>query len=180
MQQLVKVHTHGIATNKHSGWGYALRIGIDLIERAGSAPGTTPNRACLTAAVESLKLLKEYVGRSFRVELTASEYVTDGMGWMAKWAARGWKTPTNTTPTNVDLWQELYELALPHEVVLVKPTAWDPDAERAEQLAGYMAVGGGSGGVQFYLPTPVRGGLKGILAAKAALEARLPQAKEKL
>jgi ribonuclease HI len=57
--------------------------------------------------------------------------------WIHGWKKRGWKTASKEPVKNVDLWQQLDELARPHEIQWhwVKGHAGDPGNERADQLA---------------------------------------------
>jgi ribonuclease HI len=129
----------------------------------------------MMGVIEALKLLKGY-GRPYNIELFSdSEYVLDGIAYMDRWAAKGWRTTYQTEVKNRDLWTELLELSRPHTIVCswVEGHSGDRRNERCHVLANQMAMAGGGNGVEFYLPPPpVRGGLKGILAAKAALEGK--------
>jgi ribonuclease HI len=145
-QQEAIIHTDGSCSangrGRRGGWAFVLRIGLDVIERCGSATSSTSNRMELQAVIEALKLLREY-GQSYDVEIVSdSRYVIDGVSnWMHKWAKKGWITSTKTVVANKDLWVELFELAQPHKITCswVESHAGDPDNERADQLANQMA-----------------------------------------
>ena len=120
------------------GWGALLRTkGAKGAEKElwGGEPDTTNNRMELTAAIRALEALK----RPSRVRLyTDSQYVLKGISeWIRDWKRRGWRTAGKKPVKNIDLWQQLDELAARHEVEWhwVKGHAGHPENERADQLA---------------------------------------------
>jgi ribonuclease HI len=96
------------------GWGVLLQSGNHRKELWGGEINTTNNRMELTAAIKALDAL----ARSTQVNLyTDSQYVRQGITqWMADWKRRGWRTSRKTPVKNVDLWQQLEELAEQHSV----------------------------------------------------------------
>ena len=117
------------------GWGVILRAGQHEKELCGGEADTTNNRMELTAVIRALEALK----RPCRVALyTDSQYVIKGMTeWLPGWKKRGWKNSAKEPVKNVDLWQQLEQLALQHEIEWnwVKGHAGHPENERADQLA---------------------------------------------
>ncbi|NDY90619.1 ribonuclease HI [Ideonella livida] len=117
------------------GWGAWLRSGAHEKELWGGEAATTNNRMELMAVIEALRLLK----RPCTIALyTDSEYVRNGITtWIHGWKRRGWKTADNKPVKNQALWQELDQLASPHQVSWhwVKGHAGDPGNERADALA---------------------------------------------
>jgi ribonuclease HI len=91
-----------------------LQSGNHRKELWGGEINTTNNRMELTAAIKALDAL----ARSTQVNLyTDSQYVRQGITqWMADWKRRGWRTSRKTPVKNVDLWQQLEELAEQHSV----------------------------------------------------------------
>ena len=89
----------------------------------------------LTAAIEALKALKE----PCEVSLTTdSTYVKDGITqWLANWKRNGWKTAAKKPVANQDLWQQLDEAVIRHQVRWhwVKGHAGNEMNERCDQLA---------------------------------------------
>ena len=85
--------------------------------------------------LEGLKALK----REVKVDVyTDSTYVRDGITqWIHDWKIRGWRGSNKKPVKNVDLWQELDEVASQYEVQWhwVKGHAGHPENERADLLA---------------------------------------------
>ena len=122
------------------GWGVVLRMGTREKDLSGGEPDTTNNRMELMAAIRGLQALK----RPCHVTLTTdSVYVRDGITkWTKGWVKNGWKTADKKPVKNVDLWQELLDIARQHRVDWhwVKGHAGDPDNERADKLASEAAL----------------------------------------
>ena len=117
------------------GWGALLRYGTHEKTLCGGEELTTNNRMELTAVIQGLSALK----RPCLVEIyTDSRYVQQGISdWLNDWKARGWKTAAKKTVKNVDLWQQLDEVASRHQVSWhwVKGHAGIEGNERADALA---------------------------------------------
>jgi ribonuclease HI len=117
------------------GWGAVLISGSHERELCGGELSTTNNRMELKAAIEALRALK----RPCKVELhTDSQYLRTGISeWLAGWKAKGWRTAAKTPVKNEDLWRELDEARLRHEVDWrwVKGHAGHELNERADALA---------------------------------------------
>jgi len=117
------------------GWGAWLQYGKHERELCGGEPETTNNRMELKAVIEALRSLN----RDVPVDVyTDSQYVRQGMTeWLLAWKQRGWKTAARKPVKNVDLWQELDELAGQYAVTWhwVKGHSGDPGNERADELA---------------------------------------------
>jgi ribonuclease HI len=124
------------------GWGVLLVHGENEKELFGGELLTTNNRMELTAVIQALSVLK----RSSKVKLhTDSQYVQKGISeWIHGWKRRGWKTADKQPVKNIDLWQQLDELAARHQVewVWVRGHSGHDGNERADQLAnrGVTAV----------------------------------------
>lgn len=119
------------------GWAYVLRHPASGKEREGSGAeaATTNNRMELTAAIMGLGALTT---RS-RVELWSdSKYVLDGLKeWLPAWKARGWKTAAKKPVKNQDLWMQIDELLLAHEITFhwVRGHSEHPENERCDRMA---------------------------------------------
>ncbi len=118
------------------GWGCVLIYGEHRKEASGSAEATTNNRMELTAAIESLRLLK----RSCFVDLyTDSAYLCNAFekGWLKNWRVNGWKTSNRHEVENRDLWEQLDALCITHTVVFhkVKGHADNVENNRCDKLA---------------------------------------------
>jgi len=120
------------------GWGVVMFHGSKQKELKGGDPDTTNNRMEMQAVIEALKAIKKgWSGKT--VLFSDSTYVLKGLQeWMPGWKKRGWKTAAKKPVKNVDLWQELDELASAREIDWrwVKGHAGDFGNERADALAG--------------------------------------------
>ncbi len=113
----VILYTDGACTGNPGpgGWAYILRHPKSRKEKraSGGERWTTNNRMELTAVIAGLKALKRPA--SVRV-VTDSEYVSRGMNeWVQGWIRKGWKRGSKPVK-NLDLWQELVEIARRHNV----------------------------------------------------------------
>ena len=117
------------------GWGVLLVYKGKELELCGGERETTNNRMELTAAIRGLAELK----KSCAVRLvTDSKYVMQGIqDWMPNWKKRGWKTAAKQPVKNVDLWQQLDEQTLRHQIEWqwVRGHTGHPGNERADELA---------------------------------------------
>jgi ribonuclease HI len=146
----VVIYTDGACSGNPGpgGWGAILIFGDKEKEISGGELRTTNNRMEMMAAIRALEALT----RPCKVELhTDSQYLRQGITqWLANWKARGWKTAAKEPVKNEDLWRELDQARLRHDVSWkwVKGHAGHPLNERADALA--------------------RKGLKDTLGARAA------------
>ena len=135
--QPVRIYTDGACKGNPGpgGWGALLRFDGREKELCGGEAGTTNNRMELTAVIRALQALK----RPCEVELyTDSQYVQKGISeWIASWKRRGWKTADKKPVKNIDLWQELDQLAAAHRIRWhwVRGHAGHAENERADALA---------------------------------------------
>ena len=133
----IEIHTDGACSGNPGpgGWGALLCWNGLTKELKGGEAATTNNRMEMTAAIRALESLK----RASTVDLyTDSTYLRDGiMGWLAKWKKNGWKTAARKPVKNEDLWRQLDEAALRHEIVWhwVRGHDGNPGNERADELA---------------------------------------------
>ncbi len=81
---------------------------------SGGEENTTNNKMELKAVINGLKMLKI----SCRVIVhTDSQYIKQGItGWINKWRTNGWKTANKKSVKNVELWKELDEIVLQHDI----------------------------------------------------------------
>lgn len=96
------------------GWGAVVADGARAKELGGYEKETTNNRMELSAAIESLRILKQ----SKTVEIhTDSSYVINGITkWVKGWKKNGWITKEKKDVLNKDLWQELVTVTEKHDV----------------------------------------------------------------
>lgn len=137
MNDVVEIFADGACKGNPGpgGWGVILRAGGHEKEMFGGEQATTNNRMELTAVIRGLEALK----RPCRVELyTDSQYVVKGMTeWLQGWKQKNWRNSAKEPVKNVDLWQQLEQVAAPHQIAWnwVKGHAGHPENERADELA---------------------------------------------
>ncbi|HEY9290099.1 MAG TPA: ribonuclease HI [Microlunatus sp.] len=124
------------------GWGVWMRYGEHEKELCGGEPLTTNNRMELTAVIEGLRALTQSCRVALHVD---SSYVMNGIQkWMPGWKRNGWKTADKKPVKNAELWRELDDEIVRHEVswTWVKGHSGDPGNERADELAnkGVLSV----------------------------------------
>jgi len=117
------------------GWGVLLRYaGVEKTLHGGEAMSTN-NRMELTAVIRGLEALT----KPCKVHITTdSKYVLKGVTeWMANWKMRNWRTASKKPVLNVELWKELDELVVKHELEWswVKGHSGHVENEIADQLA---------------------------------------------
>ena len=138
-EEHVEIFTDGACRGNPGpgGWAYILKHAASGKSREGSGadPDTTNNRMELMAAIEGLKALT----RPSIVEMYSdSKYVLNGLSeWIKSWKARGWKTADKKPVKNVDLWEELDNLAARHQVHFhwIRGHNEHPENERCDKLA---------------------------------------------
>lgn len=117
------------------GWGVLLRYNGHEKTVYGSERHTTNNRMELMAAIKALEQLKS---PSLANVFTDSQYLRQGMtAWLTQWKRNGWRNAQKEPVKNMDLWQQLDQLANTHQINWhwVKAHAGHPDNERVDALA---------------------------------------------
>ena len=133
----VQIWTDGACSGNPGpgGWGALLRMGKHERELSGGEKETTNNRMELMASIEALNALK----RPCAVDLyTDSKYVRGGItSWIHNWKKNGWKTSARKPVKNADLWQQLEDAIVRHQVEWhwVKGHAGNAENEKADELA---------------------------------------------
>jgi ribonuclease HI len=96
------------------GWGAVIADGARAKELGGYEKETTNNRMELTAAIESLRILKNASSVTMH---TDSSYVINGITkWVKGWLKNGWVTKEKKGVVNRDLWEELVKVSTKHDV----------------------------------------------------------------
>ena len=117
------------------GWGALLRHNGKEKRLKGAEAHTTNNRMELMAAIMALGALT----RACQVDLyTDSQYLRQGMmEWLEQWKKRGWRNSKKEPVKNVDLWQQLDDLAQRHQIRWhwVKGHSGHPENELVDALA---------------------------------------------
>ena len=134
---IVEIYTDGACRGNPGpgGWGALLIAGKRRKTMYGGEADTTNNRMELKAAIEALNALRG----PRNVQLyTDSKYVMDGINkWMPNWKKRGWKTSARKPVKNKDLWMQLDEAIVRHEIEWhwVRGHTGVPGNEEADELA---------------------------------------------
>jgi len=118
------------------GWGCVLFYGEHKKELRGAQSQTTNQRMELTAVKEGLCCLKE----PCNVEIFSdSAYVVNAFlqHWLDNWQKNGWKNAQKKPVENQDLWKEIFELSIKHQINWnkVKGHAGNEWNERCDLLA---------------------------------------------
>jgi ribonuclease HI len=134
---IVEIYTDGACRGNPGpgGWGALLISEKRRKTMFGGEADTTNNRMELMAAIEALNALK---GSRKVLLYTDSTYVMDGINkWMPNWKKRGWKTSAKKPVKNQDLWMELDEAIVPHDIEWhwVRGHTGVPGNEEADELA---------------------------------------------
>lgn len=120
------------------GWGAVVADGARAKELGGYEKETTNNRMELTAAIESLTILKSASDVTIH---TDSSYVINGITkWVRGWEKNGWLTKEKKDVVSKDLWQVLVRVSVKHDVTWkhVKGHSGIELNERADMIAnGY-------------------------------------------
>jgi len=137
MSERVDIYTDGACRGNPGpgGWGAVMRFKGKEKQFCGGEKETTNNRMELKAVIMAL----EQLNRSTAVRVTTdSKYVQQGITqWIHNWKRNGWRTSAKKPVKNSDLWRELDELVLQHDVAWawVKGHSGHPDNELADSLA---------------------------------------------
>ncbi len=134
---MIDIYTDGACRGNPGpgGWGALLIMGAIEKELNGAESLTTNNRMELTAVIRALEALKRPVEARI---YTDSEYVRRGITeWVHNWKQRGWRTADRKPVKNQDLWQQLDELVVRHQLEWhwVRGHSGIPGNERVDQLA---------------------------------------------
>ena len=135
---MIKIYTDGACSGNPGigGWGAVIFSNSDdAVFLNGGENITTNNRMELTAAIKSISYFKN---RSNLEIFTDSKYLKDGIErWILNWKKNGWKTSNKKPVKNKDLWIQLDEEILKHNIKWnwVKGHANNEFNEKADSLA---------------------------------------------
>jgi ribonuclease HI len=127
----------GLIELAHPQSGELVRRDFWLSEKA-----TTNNRMALRSAIEALDIASSKKWSCVVVFTSDSRYLVDGMTqWVHDWARRGWKRKGGEIG-NLELWQELVDVAAGHRVEWrwVRGHNGHPQNEYANMLATRAAA----------------------------------------
>ena len=138
MKKQVTLYTDGACSGNPGIGGYAgiLIYGDIQKEYNGAEASTTNNRMEVLAVIVGLKRLKY----PCKVEVYSdSAYTVNAFSekWIYGWKKSGWKKADGKPVLNEDLWRELYDLTVVHEVTFHKVAGHADNAlnNRCDELA---------------------------------------------
>ena len=180
----IVIHTDGSCHGNPGPGGYSAIIQIPPnIQVRGHHPNTTNNQMEMTAVIEGLARLGQFVGiDGVDVEVrTDSEYVCNGFnkGWLTKWQQNGWLTSGKKAVANQELWEDLLRLTQGPNVTFthVRGHAGDPMNRLCDRIANEEALKAerkrfeGREGSEGLVRTPV---------GSPEVPAKIPEASEKV
>lgn len=138
MKKQVTLYTDGACSGNPGIGGYAgiLIYGDIQREYNGAEASTTNNRMEVLAVIVGLKRLKY----PCKVDVYSdSAYTVNAFSekWIYGWKKSGWKKADGKPVLNEDLWRELYDLTVVHEVTFHKVAGHADNAlnNRCDELA---------------------------------------------
>ena len=137
MDNKIKIYTDGACLGNpgRGGWGAILLYKEHQKKISGHEKETTNNRMEMRAVIEALRSLKKSAPA---IIYTDSKYVMDGITkWIFNWKKNNWRTADRKPVKNADLWQELDEEVVKHQLewVWVKGHAGNHYNEMVDELA---------------------------------------------
>ncbi len=121
MLKTVEIYTDGACSGNpgKGGWCAILLYGGKEKVLAGGEAETTNNRMEVYAAIAGLSALKEKCNVNLYSD---SAYLVNAIEqhWLDNWKRNAWRTADNKPVKNQDLWQQLSELRVRHNVTLIK------------------------------------------------------------
>ena len=135
---MITIYTDGACSGNPGVGGWGVVIIEDNKNETflnGGDNDTTNNKMELTAAIQALKTFEN---KSTIKLITDSKYVKDGIqSWIQNWKKNGWKTAAKKPVKNKELWIELDELIVRHNITWewVKGHAGNAHNEKADYLA---------------------------------------------
>jgi ribonuclease HI len=142
-QEKMVIFTDGgcIGNPGPGGYGVVVLYQGNRKELSGGYRLTTNNRMELMACIVALQTLDV---KSSVVIYSDSQYVVNGisLGWAKKWRANGWKRNKKDRAENPDLWEQLLDLCVLHQVEFkwVRGHVGNRENERCDQLSMQAAM----------------------------------------
>jgi ribonuclease HI len=139
----VIIYTDGACLGNPGPGGYGVVMLYEgrRKELSGGFRLTTNNRMEMKAVIEGLNALKRPCSVIVHSD---SQYVVNAIdkGWAVRWRQNGWRRNKKEMAVNPDLWEELLDALLPHQVTMqwVRGHAGIVENERADRLAMAAAL----------------------------------------
>ena len=145
MKSSITIYTDGACKGNpgEGGWGAYIEYNNEKVKLYGYETDTTNNRMEITAAIEALRYIKV---KSNIIIYTDSKYLMNGINtWIHDWKKNNWKTSSNKSVKNVDLWQIIDELNSNHSIKWnwVKGHSGNPGNDMADELANFAITSKG-------------------------------------
>ena len=137
MKNKIVIYTDGACSGNpgKGGWGALVIFPDRNLKISGYEEHTTNNRMELFAAISSLNIIKA----PSLIDLhTDSMYLKNGItSWINQWVVNSWRSKSNKTIKNVDLWKKLYTFNNFHSIdwIWVEGHSGNMGNETADQLA---------------------------------------------
>ena len=113
---MIKIYTDGscLGNPGDGGWAAIIIENEKKTHIKGSKKDTTNNQMELLAPIKAL----EKISQGSKVQIfTDSKYVKSGITkWIHNWKKNGWKTANKQPVKNQDLWTELDNMTIAHEI----------------------------------------------------------------
>lgn len=117
----VQIYTDGACSGNPGKGGYCAILMYNGAEKivCGAEEMTTNNRMELLAAIKGLEALNQPCSVKLYSD---SQYLVDAFnkGWLEEWACNDWKNSSNKEVKNIDLWEQIIELTVVHDVEFIK------------------------------------------------------------
>ena len=113
---MIKIYTDGSCLGNPGNGGWAAIIIEDEKKThiKGSKKDTTNNQMEMLAPIKALQKIPQ--GSKVQI-FTDSNYVKSGITeWILNWKKNGWKTANRQNVKNKDLWTELDNMIIAHEI----------------------------------------------------------------
>ncbi len=123
------------------GWAAMLSYNGHQRQLSGGEANTTNNRMEMTAIIKALEAIKT-PQRTVQI-FTDSQYVTRGIReWLPKWRENNFRKKDGSPVLNVDLWQQLEQVAAPYQIdwQWVRGHDGNPGNEQVDALAQQQAA----------------------------------------
>ena len=113
---MIKIYTDGscLGNPGHGGWAAIIIEDEKKTHIKGSKKDTTNNQMELLAPIKALQKIPQ--GSKVQI-FTDSKYVKSGITeWILNWKKNGWITANKQPVKNKDLWTELDNMTIAHEI----------------------------------------------------------------
>lgn len=113
---VVSIYAHGVTRTEPGvgGWGVVLTSGTNEKKLYGAEVGTTAVRVRALAVVKALRTIKAPSELKIFSEFPA--IITAGSKYLSAWKAAEWKNGAGNLIANKEIWEEIDQLLMAHDV----------------------------------------------------------------